>query len=250
MSLPRKLNIIYSDEDIVVVNKSSGTLSIPDRYDASIESLSVLLKNRFNSVFTVHRLDKETSGAIVFALNADSHRHLNTQFQDNKVEKIYHAVVAGIMDKDGIDVDIPLMPHPAKPGVMLPSARGKESLTKIKVIERYRHATLLECNLVTGRQHQLRVHCATIGYPLLVDRIYGNTDKFYLSAIKRKFNLKKSTDEHPVISRVTMHAYSLTFIHPVKNEKVSFTADYPKDFSALIQIFNKYSSTALVHIKG
>ena len=138
-------------------------------------------------------------------------------------------------------IDIPLMADPRKKGKTIPSANGKESLTKLKVIERYRIATLVECRLITGRHHQIRVHCAAIGHPLLIDEMYGSATEFKLSSIKRKFNLKKEEIEKPLMTRVTMHSLSLTFVHPTSRQQVSFKSEYPKDFRALTQCLRKYA---------
>ncbi len=233
--------IIFEDDSILVISKPAGMLTIPDRYDYEAPNLKQELEQIYGKIFVVHRLDKDTSGIMVFCKDADSHKHLNGQFQENKVDKLYHVVVSGIVQQDDIDIDIPIIPDPAVKGKSKPSAKGKESLTKLKVVERFRVATFVECDLITGRHHQIRVHCAAIGHPLLVDKLYGKNSEFYLSSIKRKFNLKKNTEEIPVISRVTMHSYSIAFNHPVTNERMSFLASYPKDFNALLNIMRKYA---------
>lgn len=233
--------IIHDDEDIVVINKISDVLSIPDRWNPDIPNLKSLLEKEYRTIFIVHRLDKETSGIMLFAKNAETHKYLNDLFQYQKIKKLYHVIVSGIMQRNELAVDIPIMADPSTKGKSMPSSRGKESLTNIKVLERFRAATLIECDLVTGRHHQIRVHCSAIGHPLLVDRIYGNETEFLLSSIKRKFNLKSGTDERPIINRITMQAHSISFVHPKTNEIKSFSADYPKDFTALLQVLGKYS---------
>lgn len=233
--------IIVYDDDIVVVNKSSGVLSIPDRFDKTIPNLRVLLEEKFGRIWVVHRLDKETSGIMVFARNPESHKNLNQQFESQEVNKIYHAVVSGWILQDEFEIDIPLLTDPSNPSRTIPSARGKEALTLVRVLERFSIATLIECKLVTGRHHQIRVHCSAIGNPLLVDEIYGNNEAFFLSHIKRRYNLKKGEEEKPIISRLTLHSYSLEFRHPRTEELLSFTASYPKDFLALLSILRKYA---------
>lgn len=235
------IEIIFEDEDIVVVTKPPGMLSIPDRYDPKLISADKVLRKKYGNIFVVHRLDKETSGVMVFAKNAGAHKHLNTQFQEQQVKKIYHAILSGILPKDEIEIDIPLMTHPGKKGEMIPSVRGKESLSVFRIIEKFRMATLVEVDLVTGRQHQLRAHASALGFPLLVDSIYGDQDAFYVSSVKKRFNLKKGTEEKPLIDRITMHSYELSFIHPGSGEKLSFKTEYPKDFSAALRILRKYA---------
>ncbi len=236
------LSIVFEDEQIVVVNKPAGLLTIPDRYNLTLPSIDNILRTKYGEIFIVHRLDKETSGIMVFAKNADSHRHLSLQFQNHFVSKIYDAVVNGVVQKDEIDIDIPIIAHHSKKGLSMPSARGKESRTILKVKERYKEATWAECNLITGRHHQLRVHVAAIGHPLLVDFVYGGGSEFLLSSIKKKkFNLKKHTEEKPIMNRISMHAKSLTFAHPSNEEKVTFEVPQPKDFVAMLNVLNKYS---------
>lgn len=235
------IEILFEDDDIVVVSKPAGVLSIPDRYNKTIPNLYGILTEKYGEIFVAHRLDKDTSGVMIFARNACAHKHLNTQFEEQRVKKLYHLVLSGVVNKDEIKIDIPLAPDPSKKGVMIPSARGKESLTNLKVMTRYRVATLVECDLVTGRHHQLRAHCAAIGFPLLVDEIYGASEEFLLSTIKKRYNLKKDEVERPIISRVSMHASFIRFEHPSTKQQVEFTAEYPKDFQALLQVLGKYS---------
>lgn len=238
----KDLEILYEDNELIAVNKPAGMLTIPDRYNKALPNLRTVLSEKFENIFIVHRLDKETSGVIIFAKNADAHRELNLQFMDiMKLKKIYHAVLEGVVVDDEFSIDIPIMPDPRKVGRSIPSARGKDSLTVLKVLERFKKSTFVELNLVTGRHHQIRVHCAAIGHPLLVDEMYGNNTEFRLSQIKRKFNLKKNDEERPLISRVTMHAKSIEFEHPKTHEIVEINADYPKDFDALLQVLRKYS---------
>ncbi len=235
-----KIDIIFEDNDIIVINKPSGLLTIPDRYNHLLPSAISYLKSKYDECFVVHRLDKDTSGVIVFAKNAEAHRRLNLQFDNQQVKKIYHAIVQGILQNDELEVDIPLIQNPNGIGV-LPSIRGKECLSIIKVLERFKVASLVEVNLVTGRQHQLRAHVAAIGHPLLVDDLYGENSEFMLSSIKRRYNLKKNTDEKPIISRISMHSCSIEFTHPSSNEVVKFEAAYPKDFEATLEVLRKYA---------
>jgi 23S rRNA-/tRNA-specific pseudouridylate synthase len=103
-------------------------------------------------------------------------------------------------------------------------------------------ATLLECELITGRQHQIRVHCAAVGHPLLIDKDYGGLDEFMLSSVKRKFKVGKHEEEKPLMTRTTLHAFSLECTHPTTHERMHFEAPYPKDFKALLQTLDKYAS--------
>ncbi len=238
----QNLDILYQDDHVVVVSKAHGVLSIPDRFKRSEVNLRSLLEEKYGKIFVVHRLDRDTSGVMVFARTAEAHRDLSIQFEQHTVDKKYLAIVSGIVPKD-IDVDIPLMPNPRIPGTMMPSGRGKASFTHVHVLERFRVATLVECTLKTGRQHQLRVHCAAIGHPLLVDSVYGRADSFKLSAIKRRYRIQEDVEERAIIQRTTLHAYRLSFVHPVSGERLSFVAEAPKDFKALLNVLRKYSAS-------
>lgn len=237
-----RLEELYCDDAIVVVNKPSGLLSIPDRFDKELPNVRGLLQHKYGEIFVVHRLDRETSGVLIMARTADAHRHLSEQFEHHTVTKLYHAVVSGIVDRDELPISIAIAPDPRRKGLMKPSARGKEARTNLRVLERFRVATLVECELVTGRQHQIRVHCSAIGHPLLVDADYGRSTQFMLSAIKRKFNLAKNTEERPIIERLTLHAYSLSVAHPATQERMTWEAPYPKDFAATVQVLRKYAA--------
>ncbi len=237
-----RIKTLFEDDDLIVLDKPSGILTLPDRFNKSLLSLKSYLEKKYHKIYPVHRLDKDTSGVILFTKNSNSHKLLSQQFDNNQIQKYYHAFVSGRLPEDISEIDIPLMPNPSKSGTMIPSVRGKNSLTLIKIIESFRISKLIECQLLTGRQHQIRVHLSAIGYPLLVDPIYGNSDVFYLSMIKRNYKLKKNTTETPLISRLTLHSFKLKFIHPVTNEEMEIQSEYPKDLKALRQILQKYSS--------
>lgn len=244
------LDIIYEDQSIVVVNKPSGLLSIQDRYNDNIINLKGMLRKKYGDIFVVHRLDRDTSGAIIFAKTAEAHKNINDQFTDLKTTKIYHAIAAGNLPKDEILIDIPLMVNPNGKGGVVPSARGKEAYTKVKVLERFKNATLLECELLTGRQHQIRAHLKAIGYPLLVDEFYGTNSNFMLSTIKKRFNMQKNEDEKPIIERVTLHSFKLGIIHPDTNVEMFFEAPYQKDFDVTIKLLRKYAAISKYSVAG
>jgi len=244
------LDIIYEDQSIVVINKPSGLLSIQDRYNDNIVNLKGMLRKKYGDIFVVHRLDRETSGAILFAKTAEAHKSVNDQFTEFKTTKIYHAIAAGNLPKDELLIDIPLMVNPNGKGGVVPSARGKEAFTKVKVLERYKNATLLECELLTCRQHQIRAHLKAIGYPLLVDEFYGSNSNFMLSTIKKRFNLQKNEDEKPIIERVTLHSFRLGIIHPDTNVEMFFEAPYQKDFDVTIKLLRKYAAISKYSVAG
>lgn len=232
---------IYEDSDLLIANKPAGLLTIPDRFDKTIPNLKDLLEKKYEKIFVCHRLDKETSGVVVFAKNAGAHRFINEEMTAFRPKKIYHAICEGNFYKDELLIDIPLMTNPGRQKGMMPSARGKEAYTKVKVLKRFKNATLLECELLTGRQHQIRVHLQAIGYPLLVDSRYGNSEAFYLSSVKKKYNEAKGKEERPIISRVSLHSRFLEINHPDEKNIVSVEAEYPKDFRVLVKQLEKFA---------
>lgn len=244
LSVNMKINqfdVLFENDNFIIVNKPSGLLTIPDRYNQNLPNLKNLLLKTSPEIFVVHRLDRDTSGAVIFAKNAESHKYLNEKFENHTIERIYHVVVKGVFPLNEVDIDIPLMTaQNGQPG-MIPSARGKYSLTKVKVLEKFRFTSLLECSLVTGRQHQIRVHLSALGHPLLVDELYGGGRQFYLSDIKKGYTIDDDSIEKPIIERLTMHARSISFTDERTKENITATADYPKEFSILIKQLKKYS---------
>lgn len=236
-----KPDILHEDEHIIVLAKPSGLLTLPDRFNTTLPNLRTMLAEKYGEIFVVHRIDRDTSGVMMFCKTAEAHKIMSEQFETRSVRKIYHAVAQGRFEQDELPIDIPLQADPQRAGLMAPSVRGKESLTQVRVLKRFRLATLIECELVTGRQHQIRVHCAAIGHPLLVDADYSENTEFMLSSVKRKYNVGKNQEEKPLISRTTLHAFSLEFTHPATQEIMRFEAPYPKDFKALLQTLEKYS---------
>lgn len=241
MSKLYPINIISEDDNYLFINKDAGMLSIPDRYNQNLPNIKNILEGIYGQIFVVHRLDKDTSGIIMFAKNAEAHKYANDLFENQEIERIYHVFVKGAFPAEYLEIDIPLLADAAEKGKIIPSARGKYSLTKVRLIEKYRFVSLLECNLITGRQHQIRVHMAAIGHPLLVDTLYGDNNEFYLSTIKRNFNTREFEDEKPLINRLSMHAFSLRFFDKFKNEEVIISSEYPKDFEILKKKLQKFS---------
>ncbi len=225
---------IFEDDELIVVSKASGVYSIEPRHKTDDPILYEELKKITPELFTVHRLDKDTSGLIIYAKTAESHKNLSEQFHENKIEKTYYAFVDGNLDLEGgvYLIDIPILVTPGRYQVQI-SDRGKPSQTKIRIVESYKNYTLIEAKLITGRTHQIRAHMQYLGYPLIVDKLYGHKKELYLSEIKRKYRHKGDSPERPLIKRQTLHSRTLTFYHPVTNKKISLEAPLPKDLKAL-----------------
>jgi 23S rRNA pseudouridine1911/1915/1917 synthase len=236
-----KIDIIFEDDQIILVNKPADLLTIPDRHDAEKPSLQRFLKAQFGRVFTIHRLDRETSGILIFAKNEEAHRHLSIQFEKHETSKIYLALLDGVLHQETGEIDKPIATHSSVAGKMVIAKRGKESLTYYKVAEKFKYFTLVEADIRTGRTHQVRVHFQSIGYPLAVDVLYGRRAALFLSEIKAKgVKLGKFEEERPIMSRTTLHAHCLTFQHPTTLETLTFEAPMPKDFNALLNQLRKW----------
>ena len=235
-----KFDIIHQDEAIVIVNKPPDFLTVPDRFAHKLPNLYNILQKKFGEIFIVHRIDKETSGIICFARTAESHKELCRQFEQREAEKIYWVLVQGILqEKEGI-VDVKLAKNEHRPGTMTVAKKGKPSVTEYKVLEEFERYSLVEANIKTGRQHQIRVHFRHLGHPPAIDPIYSNKSEFFLSEIKRKYTRAgRGKEERPLMSRTTLHAHTLCVTHPVTGEEMTFEAGLPKDFKAVLAQLRK-----------
>ena len=170
--------ILLEDSALVVLNKPAGVLTIPDRYHTELPNLKGFLERKFGKIFPIHRLDKETSGVILFAKDPDTHKFLNTQFQNRSVSKKYLALVDGIMEPEQGVIDRPIAPS-KRPGLMTVHPKGKPAHTEYRVLEKFGRFSLVELEIKTGRTHQIRVHLQAKGYPLAVDSVYGKRDAIF-----------------------------------------------------------------------
>jgi 23S rRNA pseudouridine955/2504/2580 synthase/23S rRNA pseudouridine1911/1915/1917 synthase len=230
----------------VIVNKPANYLSIPDRSQSDTTSILEFLQSKYEEVFIVHRLDRETSGIMCFARDAEAHRNLNEQFFKREVKKCYWAIVDGTLRPETGEIDQPIMLHPT--GVkMMAHPKGKKSLTLYRSLEQFKNYTFVEAAIQTGRMHQIRIHFSHIGYPLMADGLYSKKNAFYVSSIKKRYNLNENEEsERPLLNRTALHAYSLEIYHPVTKMVLSFSADPPKDFQAVLQQLRKYNKTPIL----
>lgn len=230
--------IIKETSDWIALNKPSGLLSIPDREGKEI-SLKKLLQEKYGAIFTVHRLDKETSGLILFAKNEAAHKHLSAQFEERHTEKIYCGLLTGTPASKSGTIDIPIAEHPVKKGTMVVHRKGKASHTEYEVLEDFKIFSWVRFRIHTGRTHQVRVHAKHIGHPLVCDEIYGDGKTLMLSSIKHKFKLSKNEpEERPLLSRLALHALSLKF-SDVNGDTIMLEAPLPKDLKAVLYQLEK-----------
>lgn len=217
-------------------------LSIPDRFNKDLTNLYALLKAKYGQIYTIHRLDKDTSGVICFGKNAEAHRDLNIKFDRGEVYKTYIALVNGKLQNKNGTIDLPIAPSKNKKGTMVIDKRyGKVAITNYTVLNEYRNYSLLEIHPETGRTHQIRVHLAGIGYPLAIDPIYNKDGKpIFLSMLKKDYKKHDEKDEKPIMSRLTLHAKKIEFFHFRKRENVCYEAKFHNDFKLLIKYLDKY----------
>jgi 23S rRNA pseudouridine955/2504/2580 synthase/23S rRNA pseudouridine1911/1915/1917 synthase len=231
--------IIFENEDFIVINKPAGMLSIPDREGKEI-SLKKFLQEKYEQIFTVHRLDRDTSGLIVFAKNEHTHKYLSQLFEERTIEKIYSGIIIGNISEKKGSIDAPIAENTHKQGVMLIHKRGKQSLTDYEVLEEFGLYSFVQFQIHSGRTHQIRVHMQHIGHPIACDDVYGNGEPILLSSIKKKFRLSKSEEtERPILSRLALHSSRLSFTD-AKGIAHQFEAALPKDMSALLQQLRKW----------
>ncbi len=239
MRLNFKDLIIFENDDYILINKPPHIASLDERQADNSQSILRLAKEYTDDAQLCHRLDKETSGVLAIAKNPAAYRHLSMQFEHRKVEKRYHAIVNGTHDFEMISVYLPIAMKRDGTMVAIDRQKGKEADTIFNTMKVYRNHTLVECMPITGRMHQIRIHLVCLKAPIVSDPTYGG-EMIYLSDIKRKFNLKKETEEQPIIKRVALHAHSLTF-RLLNEEIIRIEAPYPKDFEVLVKQLDKFS---------
>ncbi len=211
------VEILYSDEALLVINKPAGLLSLP--VVGGYPHVCAVLEPIWGRLWIVHRLDRETSGVMVLARNAAAHRALNTQFQERQIRKAYHALIWGNPPWEDIHLDMPLRTNVGRKKRTVAGTQGRAAATRIHVLRRLDGYTLVEAQPLSGRRHQIRAHLYAAGYPLVGDVIYGNGTPSGVRA---------------PLERLGLHAYSLGLRHPLTEELVTFMAPYPPDFSAAL----------------
>ncbi|MCF6461283.1 RluA family pseudouridine synthase [Clostridium sp. Cult3] len=224
------IDIIFQDEDLLVVNKPKGMVVHPAPGNPSGTLVNALLYHVSNlsSIEStirpgiIHRLDKDTSGLLIVAKNDKSHKALSKQLKNREIKRIYTALVYGRLDKEKAVIDAPIGRHPInRKRMAVVYKNSKEAITHYRVLEYYKDYTLVEASLETGRTHQIRVHMAYINHPVVGDPVYSN---------------RKS--EFGVDSQL-LHARQLGFYHPRSGEYMEFESELPKDFKKIIQLLEK-----------
>ncbi len=202
------LDVLHHDKDIIVLNKPSGLLSVPGRKEKMKDSLSLRAQAEFPTATVVHRLDMDTSGIMVMALNKEAHRHISMQFEKRHTKKSYIAKLFGKIEDDQGEIDLPLIiDWPNRPLNIVDHENGKAALTRWEVLERYKDQTRVAFFPVTGRTHQLRVHAQSMGHPILGDSLYAHKQALGMA------------------NRLMLHATMLSLTHPYTKEDMIFTSE-------------------------
>lgn len=240
MKIPRFADLIlFENDDIIVVNKPPFISSLDERGEGSEINMLRMAKNYWDDAQICHRLDKETSGALIFAKNPEAYRAISMQFEHRRVKKVYHAVIDGTHVFENLLVDLPIL-NTGKGSVSISRQEGKRAETWFQSLRYFKHYTLVECRPVTGRMHQIRIHLATQRASIAGDEMYKGKP-VYLSALKRKYHLGRDQEEQPIMKRFALHAYEVTF-KLLNEEEIVITAPYPKDFETLLKLLDKFDS--------
>ena len=227
---PEKMNIdiVYEDDDVMVINKKSGVVvhPAPGNYSGTlVNGLMYLSKDlsHVNGEFRpgiVHRIDKDTSGLLIVAKNDKAHRILAEELKEKKIKRKYIALVSGVINHDIGEIDAPIGRDPSdRKKMCVTSTNSKDAITHFRVLERYKNASLIECELETGRTHQIRVHMKYINHPVINDPVYGKSN-------------------HGEFGQL-LHAKEITFTHPTTKEVMTFSCEVPEEFNKILEEYKE-----------
>ena len=222
------IDIVYEDDDVMVINKKSGVVvhPAPGNYSGTlVNGLMYLSKDlsHVNGEFRpgiVHRIDKDTSGLLIVAKNDKAHRILAEELKEKKIKRKYIALVSGVINHDVGEIDAPIGRDPSdRKKMCVTSVNSKDAITHFRVLERYKNASLIECELETGRTHQIRVHMKYINHPVINDPVYGKSN-------------------HGEFGQL-LHAKEITFTHPTTKEVMTFSCEVPEEFNKILEEYKE-----------
>ncbi|MFY8171130.1 MAG: RluA family pseudouridine synthase [Sphingobacteriaceae bacterium] len=228
--------ILFEDDHVIVINKPAFISTLDDRSGDTITIIR-MAKQYLPDAQVCHRLDRETSGALVIAKDPETYRLISMQFEHREVTKIYHAFVDGHHKFDDLLIDLPIVNY-GKSNVKIDKIDGKKAETYFKTLQYFKHYTLIECKPLTGRMHQIRIHLATQRASITGDDLYGGKP-FMLSSVKRNYRLSKEQEEQPIMKRFALHARSIGF-KLADDTAIQIEAPYPKDFDTMLKMLQKF----------
>ena len=234
------LNIIYEDEDIIIIDKQSGLVTHPGPGNWSGTLANALLYydqnlEKIDRAGIVHRLDKNTSGLMVVAKNLKSQKYLSEQLQAHSIHREYSAIVYGYMISGG-SIDEPIGRDPKDRVKQAIINNGKEALTHYRLIDRFKNHTHVKAILETGRTHQIRVHLSHIGHPLIGDPIYGGRVRYPKKASQELKESLKNFERH------ALHSKKITLVHPISGEVMSWKSSLPVDMTKLLKVLKEFDN--------
>lgn len=222
------IDIVYEDDDVMVINKKSGVVvhPAPGNYSGTLVNGLMYLSrdlSHVNGEFRpgiVHRIDKDTSGLLIVAKNDKAHRILAEELKEKKIKRKYIALVSGVINHDIGEIDAPIGRDPSdRKKMCVTSTNSKDAITHFRVLERYKNASLIECELETGRTHQIRVHMKYINHPVINDPVYGKNN-------------------HGEFGQL-LHAKEITFTHPTTKEVMTFSCEVPEEFNKILEEYKE-----------
>lgn len=222
------IDIVYEDDDVMVINKKSGVVvhPAPGNYSGTLVNVLMYLSkdlSHVNGEFRpgiVHRIDKDTSGLLIVAKNDKAHRILAEELKEKKIKRKYIALVSGVINHDIGEIDAPIGRDPSdRKKMCVTSTNSKDAITHFRVLERYKNASLIECELETGRTHQIRVHMKYINHPVINDPVYGKNN-------------------HGKFGQL-LHAKEITFTHPTTKEVMTFSCEVPEEFNKILEEYKE-----------
>lgn len=242
------IEILYEDDAILVINKPAGLDSVRGMYSVNcvLDHLEEMLKDKLKEPLRViHRLDRDASGILILAKTKEAQRELTSQWEEGTARKQYIAIVQGHVNPPEDTIELPLLKRVSKSRpVVVDTKHGKPAISEYRLLRQYNRYAILEVETKTGRMHQIRVHLSARGFPIVCDPHYGERDALYLSKIKRRYKRKKQDKEQdkekPLIARLALHAYKITFRRPSDQKEMELTANLPKDIYITIKQLEKY----------
>jgi RluA family pseudouridine synthase len=240
--LPSALGVLFENADLVAVNKPPGLSAVHDRNRPGEPTAVELLEATHGRIFTVHRIDRDTSGVLLAARNAEAHSHLSAQFEAHSAMKTYLCIVRGHPDWDSKRVDAPLRPNAGRAHrTVIDEANGKPASTMFSVAERFRGLALVVAVPEQGQRHQIRAHLEHLGHPIVCDPLYGDERPLLLSEVKRGYR-STGRDERPLLDRLALHAEQLTFVHPSSGDAVAVIAPLAADIEVTLKQLRRWAS--------